>query len=171
MAASFIPKVAARPEKVNLQVGTAVLQNALKDPAQPKFPDYSANYQNYVTAQTACEAKGGTFSISGCDMPAPDPGPVYEAPVSSGLIGQIGYSLAGGNCVDMAIAYGKDQPGNPISWYATTGRPFIGAAALFYFNHVAIVVGIWGNGDIEVAQENSPGAPHRYSQSEIRGYF
>lgn len=90
---------------------------------------------------------------------------------SLALTGSFGYSAPGGNCVWTAMAYGKLQPGNPISWYVTTHTPFIGAAALFPFNHVAVVVGIYGNGDIEVAQQNSPGAPHRYSQWEIRGYF
>lgn len=90
---------------------------------------------------------------------------------SIGLTGEVGYSAAGGNCVWTAMAYGKWQPGNPISWYPTTHTPFIGAAVLFPFNHVAILVGIYGNGDVEVIQQNSPNAPHRYSMSAIRGFF
>lgn len=90
---------------------------------------------------------------------------------SIGLTGDFGYSAGGGNCVWTAMAYGKWQPGNPISWYPTTHTPFIGAAVLFYFNHVAVVTGIYGNGDVEVVQQNAPGAPHRYSQWEVRGYF
>lgn len=94
----------------------------------------------------------------------------YEA--SDGLTaGAIGYSDPGGNCVDIAHEYGKNQPGNPISWVPTTNSPFIGAAALFYVNHVAVVVGIYSNGDIEVAQANCPGCAHRISPEEIRGYF
>jgi len=87
------------------------------------------------------------------------------------IAGTMGYSLPWGNCVNVAKAFGKNQPGNPISWRPTTHQPFIGAAALFYFNHVAVVTGILSDGSVEVAQQNSPGAPHRYSQNQIRGYF
>ncbi len=87
------------------------------------------------------------------------------------IAGTMGYSLSSGNCVNEVRAYGKNQPGNPISWQPTTRQPFVGAAVLFYFNHTARVTGILSDGSIEVAQQNSPGAPHRYSQSQIRGYF
>lgn len=90
---------------------------------------------------------------------------------TSELIGRYGYALAGGNCVNTARAYGKNQPGNPISWVATTQTPYIGAAALFNFNHVAVVVGIHSNGDLEVAHENCPGCPSRYPRSAFRGFF
>lgn len=100
----------------------------------------------------------------------------YVAPSVSvrptgGLMGSLGYIRPGNNCVNTAKAYGKNQPGDPDTWYVTTRTPFIGAAAVFPFKHVAIVVGIWSNGDIEVVHENAPGAGHRFSQSQIKGYF
>lgn len=85
------------------------------------------------------------------------------------LVGSLGYSLPYGNCVNES---GVNNPGwgNPISWPVLTQVPTIGASALFYFNHVAVVTGTWSNGDIEVRQQNSPGAPHRYPRSEFRGF-
>ena len=103
---------------------------------------------------------------------SPAPAEQSAAPTQqSELIGSYGYSLAGGNCVDTARRYGKNQPGNPISWVPTTQTPAIGEAALFYFNHVAIVVGIHSDGSIEVIHENCPGCPSRYPRSAIRGFF
>lgn len=100
------------------------------------------------------------------------PVPTQSAPVVAGLLaGSYGYSLAGGNCVDMAKRYGKNQPGNPVSWVPTTRTPFIGAAALFYYNHVAIVSGIHYDGSIEVIHENCPNCPTRYPASTFRGFF
>jgi hypothetical protein len=83
------------------------------------------------------------------------------------LAGSLGYSLPYGNCVN-EIA--NRPSGNPITWTVTTQTPYIGAAALFYYNHVARVTGIWSNGDLEVAQQNSPGAPHRIPIALIRGF-
>jgi hypothetical protein len=91
--------------------------------------------------------------------------------VGADLTGSLGYSLPYGNCVDVAKAWGKNQPGNPISWEPTSSKPWIGAAALFGYNHVAVVVGIWSNGDVEVAQANCPGCVHRYAMSVFRGFF
>ncbi len=88
-----------------------------------------------------------------------------------GLVGSYGYALSGGNCVNMANRYGKNQPGNPISWIPTTQTPFIGAAVLFYFNHVAIVTGIHYDGSVEVAHENCPNCPTRYPVNTFRGFF
>jgi hypothetical protein len=76
----------------------------------------------------------------------------------SSFTGSVGYSLAGGNCVDEP---GVNNPGwgNPIDWPITSHLPWLGASALFYFNHVAVVTGIYPDGSIEVRQQNSPGAP------------
>lgn len=94
------------------------------------------------------------------------------SPASGQLVaGVMGWSSPYGNCVDEARAYGKVQSGNPITWVPTGDTPFLGAAVLFYFNHTAVVSGIYADGSIEVYQQNSPGAPHHYSQSQIRGYF
>jgi LysM repeat protein len=101
--------------------------------------------------------------------PRAPPAPSYTA--SSGLVGQIGWANPCCNCVNTAKAYGKNQNGNPSSWIATTQTPFIGAAALFHYNHVGIVVGIWPNGDLEIAHENFQGGIHRFSRSNFRGFF
>jgi len=160
---------------------------------QPNIqPDY--NKQVLLPLKTAqasetasCEAAGGTLNGVTCVMPSLPP-PVTNSPESPqtqgvtggdylgtdepqevGLIGHIGYSDPYGNCVDEP---GVNNPGwgNPIDWPITTTTASIGASALFYFNHVAVVVGIWPNGDIEVDQENSPGAPHTYPPWMVRGY-
>jgi LysM repeat protein len=102
---------------------------------------------------------------------APAPTTVSAVSTVQELIGSYGYLVNGPNCVNTAKAHGKNQPGNPISWVPTTQIPFIGAAALFSFNHVAIVSGIHSNGDIEVIHENCPGCPTRYPRSEFRGFF
>lgn len=86
------------------------------------------------------------------------------------LIGSIGYAFAGGNCVNQ-IAPGVRPDGNPSTWAVTTMIPYIGAAALFPYNHVARVTGIWSNGDVEVANENWNGSPvTRFSRSALRGF-
>lgn len=94
-----------------------------------------------------------------------------NTPASDLVAGVVGYSLSGGNCVDLAKAYGKNQPGNPDTWVPTTQTPAIGEAALFYYQHVGIIVGYWDNGDLEIAQSNSPGMPHRLPRSTFRGFF
>lgn len=89
---------------------------------------------------------------------------------SSELIaGSIGYSLPYGNCI---LEPGVNNPGwgNPIDWPATSYTPWIGATALFTFNHTAVVTGVYSNGDLEVRQQNSPGMPHRIPMSMIRGF-
>lgn len=85
------------------------------------------------------------------------------------LIGSVGYSLPYGNCV---LEPGVNNPGwgNPIDWPATSYAPWVGASALFYTNHVAVVSGLYGNGDLEVRQQNSPGMPHRVPMGMIRGF-
>lgn len=87
------------------------------------------------------------------------------------LSGSYGYVSSGSNCVNTAKAHGKNQPGDPINWAPTTHVPFIGAAALFNFNHVAIVSGIHADGSIEVIHENCPGCPTRYPRNAFRGFF
>jgi hypothetical protein len=113
--------------------------------------------------------------------PPPEPEPTYSSNVSTtvtvnsfssgsgDLAGSAGYSSPWGNCVNEP---GVNNPGwgNPIDWPTSSGTPWVGASALFYFNHVAVVTGIWSNGDIEVRQQNSPGMPHRIPRGMIRGY-
>lgn len=91
---------------------------------------------------------------------------------SSPLIaGRMGYISSMNNCVDFARSMGKVQSGNPISWSITTRTPFVGAAVLYPFNHVGIVVGIHADGSIEVAHANCPGCATNYSLSQVRGFF
>lgn len=86
------------------------------------------------------------------------------------IVGTFGYAIAGGNCVNQ-IAPGVRPGGNPSTWAVTTQTPYIGSAALFYYNHVARVVGIWSNGDVEVANENWGGVPvTRFPRSTFRGF-
>ena len=87
----------------------------------------------------------------------------------SGLLGSIGYAVAGGNCVNEP---GVNNPGygNPIDWPVLSGTPTIGATALWNYNHTGVVTGIWSNGDIEVRHQNYGGGQHRFSPSEFRGF-
>lgn len=84
-------------------------------------------------------------------------------------MGSIGYARAGGNCVNEP---GVNNPGfgNPISWPVTSGTPWIGATALWTYNHTGVVTGIWSNGDIEVRHQNVTGGVHRYPRSAFRGF-
>lgn len=94
----------------------------------------------------------------------------YAAPGgTSGLIGALGYSRAGGNCVNEP-GVNNPRTGNPINWASTSYVPRIGATVLFTWNHTGVVTGIWGNGDVEVRHQNCSGCPHRYPPSMIRGY-
>lgn len=99
---------------------------------------------------------------------------VYYPGTSAGsplIAGSMGYISGMGNCVDFARQFGKNQPGNPISWRVSTMTPFVGAAVLFPFNHVGIVTGIHSDGSIEVAHANCPGCSTHYSMSQVRGFF
>lgn len=95
---------------------------------------------------------------------------VPPAPQSyGGLVGSIGYANPNGNCVNEP---GVNNPGygNPSSWPATSFSPWIGATALFTYNHVGVVVGIWGNGDLEIRHQNFRGGIHRFPRSQFRGF-
>ncbi len=96
-------------------------------------------------------------------QPVPAPTPVPE------LVGSEGYALAYGNCVNEP---GVNNPGygNPADWPVTASAPTIGATAVFTWNHVGVVTGIWANGDIEVRHQNYWGGAHRFPPSMIRGY-
>lgn len=87
-----------------------------------------------------------------------------------GLVGSYGYALPYGNCVNEPGVNNPRDGTNPISWAVTSYQPWIGASALFYFNHVAVVSGLWPDGSIEVRHQNCPGCPTRYPASMIRGY-
>lgn len=90
--------------------------------------------------------------------------------VSGGLTGREGWvSSQYGNCVNEP---GVNNPGygNPSSWPATGYSPWIGATALFHYDHVGVVVGIWSNGDVEVRHQNWKGTQHRFPASTFRGY-
>jgi len=158
-------------------------------PPLPQKPSEDTEIQtihtSYQTLNEACFKTGGTMNGVTCEPPLP---PVTNSPESANthvvtsqadigpdeppgviLVGQTGWSTPWGNCVDEP---GVNNPGygNPISWSVLYSTPHLGSTVLFFFNHTAVVVGIWSNGDIEVGQENSPGASHTYSPSQIRGY-
>jgi hypothetical protein len=97
--------------------------------------------------------------------------PVYTPTYSYGgsLFGSRGYAIPGGNCVNEP-GVNNPRTGNPISWAVTSQTPRIGATVLFYFNHVAVVTGVWSNGDIEVRHQNVTGGITRYPRSQIRGF-
>lgn len=102
--------------------------------------------------------------------PQPIYKPVQATPVvSSGLIGSMGYARAGGNCVNEP---GVNNPGygNPVNWSATSFTPWIGATALFNYNHVGVVTGIWSNGDVEIRHQNYTGNQTRFSPGQLRGF-
>lgn len=82
-----------------------------------------------------------------------------------------GFSLAGGNCVDLAKQYGKNQPGNPISWSVATMTPAIGEAVLFNWNHVGVVMGVNADGSFNVGQYNCPSCATRWTVGQVRGFF
>lgn len=92
-----------------------------------------------------------------------------QAYYGDSLSGSYGYSIAWGNCVDEP---GVNNPGwgNPSDWGITSTEPWIGASALFWYNHVAVVTGLWSNGDVEVRQQNCPACATRYSRLMLRGY-
>lgn len=86
------------------------------------------------------------------------------------LTGSLGYALAGGNCINQ-VPIGLRGQGNPINWPVTTSVPYIGGAALWYSNHTGRVVGLWSNGDIEIAHENAGGwGQTRFPRSTFRGF-
>lgn len=95
----------------------------------------------------------------------------YNVSASTGtLTGSVGFALVGGNCVNQ-VPLSERLDGNPITWPVLTMTPYIGAIALFPYNHVAVVTGIWSNGDVEVRQENWGGYPQtRFSVAELRGF-
>lgn len=99
------------------------------------------------------------------------PMPVYTpvATTVGNLMGSLGYALPGGNCVNQ-VPLAQRAAGNPISWAVLSYTPYIGAAALFQYNHVGIVSGIWSNGELEIRHENCPGCPTRYPRSTFRGF-
>ncbi|HEY8109012.1 MAG TPA: CHAP domain-containing protein [Patescibacteria group bacterium] len=96
-------------------------------------------------------------------MPVPKPVPRPE------LVGTVGYAVAGGNCVNEP---GVNNPGygNPSDWPVTSQEPTVGATAVFTWNHVGVVTGIWANGDVEVRHQNFWGGQHRFPRSTFRGF-
>lgn len=100
--------------------------------------------------------------------PKPTPSPAASTS-AAGLTGSIGYATPGGNCVNEPGI--KKQGGNPITWTARTQTPYIGATALWTYNHAGVVVGIWSNGDIEVRHQNFWGGQHRFPRSTFRGFI
>lgn len=87
------------------------------------------------------------------------------------IAGRAGFIAPGNNCVDWVKQFRSVPMGNPIGWQPTTMKPFIGAIAVFYFNHTARVEGIYSDGSVAVSHANAPGAPVRYTMRQIRGFL
>lgn len=148
--------------------------------SQPRFPDRTkealeaADYRQ-EQARIAQEAAAAAQSAAqqaqeAYTAPTQPTNPTYANNYDYLLVGTLGYALPGGNCVD-EVPIALQFPGNPISWPVLTPIPYIGAVALFPYNHVAMVVGLWGNGDVEVDQQNWAGAPiTRFPLSAFRGF-
>lgn len=138
----------------------------------PIFPDFSKNLEETVTKPEKIRIASEKAEQERVALEAQlYVKPAYVAPVEvkdGELTGDHGYAI-GGNCVNEIT----NRPmGNPITWVATTQTPYIGAAALFYYNHVARIVGFWSNGDIEVAQQGWSGTPiTRFPRSTFRGFL
>lgn len=179
-----IPKPVAPPEPVIHEVKDGdTLTSIGEDNQMPWMRVYDANANvedpNIIKPGDNLRIPRADENLTSRPIPENAP-PIPEQSVpatvqtyvpTSELIGSYGWVSGGGNCVNTAKQYGKSQPGNPISWSPTTQTPFIGAAVLFYFNHVAIVTGIHSDGSVEVTHENCPGCPTRYPRSAIRGFF
>lgn len=102
--------------------------------------------------------------------PVSTPVAAAAAPVATPeLIGSVGYARAGGNCVNEP-GVNNPRTGNPISWAVTSQTPTVGATALFTWNHVGVVTGIWSNGDLEIRHQNYWGGQHRFPRGMIRGF-
>lgn len=102
--------------------------------------------------------------------PTPAPQPATAPQNGSLIAGTRGYALPYGNCINQ-VPYTLRGQGNPINWSVLTQTPYIGAAALWYFNHTGRVVGMWSNGDLEIAHENWGGyAQTRFPRSAFRGF-
>jgi hypothetical protein len=181
------PPLPAPPKPVASKVPIVLVEQVKK----PNYEDevlkpFQVKRDEALTkVKTDCDAQGGTTDLFSCIPPPPPPptepvpeqyggGSAVGTPVSVAapgdyITGAFGYALAGGNCV---MEPGVNNPGwgNPIAWPITSTQPWIGASALFWYNHVAVVTGLWSNGDIEVRHQNCPGCPSRYPRSMFRGY-
>ena len=100
--------------------------------------------------------------------PAPPQTEVVRRPVS-GFVGVRGWVAPGNNCVAFVRSYtGRGQSGNAGSWYSTSSSPYLGAIMIFRpgqqgasgQGHVGVVVGIYGDGSVELAHANWPGQTH-----------
>lgn len=113
------------------------------------------------TVQPKAKPKPAKAKKTAPKPPVPTPRPE--------LVGTVGYAIAGGNCV---AEPGVNNPGygNPSDWPVTSQEPTIGATAVFTWNHVGVVTGIWANGDVEVRHQNYYGGQTRFPRSMIRGY-
>lgn len=194
----FVGSATAQTQEapVSPRLAPVALLQFVEIPKPPQPPDYLAIKRasdEHIAAEQAeadkrkadCDAAGGHLEDAECIVPPPPPLPVvsyppaYTQPVYNSygnnytaggtLFGSAGYASPYGNCV---LEPGVNNPGygNPIDWPALYSAPHIGSTVLFFFNHTAVVTGIWSNGDIEVRHQNAAGAPTRYSAGVIRGY-
>lgn len=180
------PQAAAKTNTVQPPQLANVVASALKVKPQPHFPDMTANYTKMVAdkaaqaeldAQRAAQDAANALVAEQATQAAERLRTAYIVYNSSyntyqagygELTGSYGYALYGGNCVSQ-VPYALRGQGNPINWPSTSG-PYIGGAVLFWYNHTGRITGFWSNGDIEIAEENAGGAPHRYARSYFRGF-
>lgn len=145
---------------VSLSLGTSpVPGKPLIAHAQSLHPTYTAPEKQYVVKQERVHTTVET--------------PQAQPQVATGegeLMGSSGYASPFGNCV-LEVPASIRPMGNPITWAVTSQTPRIGSVALFNFNHVGIVTGIWSNGDLEIRHQNWHGGnQHRFPRSAFRGF-
>lgn len=154
-----------------------VLEDLRKPYTPPEFPDMTSNYKKMVeekeriaeekrladlkAAQDAEIARQQQVRTQQASV-VPTPPKMPQAQVGGGA----GYIIAGSNCVECVRRLtGRSQNGNAGTWRASTSTPYVGAIMIFYggeqgassLGHVAVVVGINGDGTINVAHCNWQG--------------
>ncbi len=154
------------------KIATAEAQEQAKQALAEATLNREEEYQKILATQGAQEIDGvvGNSSTRPASFVVNSPAPTSGGGGSAaGLTGSIGYARAGGNCVNEP---GVKNPGygNPIDWPVLTQSPYIGATALWTYNHTGVVTGIWSNGDIEVRHQNYWGGQHRFPRSAFRGF-
>lgn len=134
----------------------------------PKFHVYAASLN--PTPQTLSKEYVTKTEVI-VETPTPTPPTTAKTPQMDsvgGLVGSVGYAQSFGNCVNQAGV--NRASGNPSSWPVLSSVPRVGGTALFNYNHVGYISGIWSNGDLEIQHQNYSGSQHRFPPSSFRGY-
>lgn len=108
---------------------------------------------------------------------SPTPPKTATTGVSGATGGSRGYLAPGNNCVTFVcrMAPGLCQNGNAGTWRANSSAPSLGAVMIFrpgqlgagFAGHVGIVVGINGNGTVNLAHANCPFCPTTYPSTGL----